>query len=260
MPANPALTNVLPNSTNSYVQMWNLTVQHEVGAGVAVQAGYVGNRGTHLERRYETNAALPPGPGAINARRRYPQFLGISLADSSSFASYHSLQVQAEKRLRAGLQFLTAYTWSKSLDDTSSFTGLGGQESFFPQTRAGYFSRRGVRASIFGSASLRHSCMKFPCASPRPRCNWRWEDGSFPEFSRCRRAFHSRPPSAAICQTRERERRAPISTAPATSTPASARLTAGLTPRHSPLRPPSTSAPPAAISWMDRERVCWTPR
>ena len=42
----------------------------------------------------------------------------------SRFASsiYHSMQWKAQKRMRYGLSFLTAFTWSKSIDNSSDFT------------------------------------------------------------------------------------------------------------------------------------------
>jgi hypothetical protein len=41
--------------------------------------------------------------------------------------------MSAERKLSKGLLFLAGYTWSKSLDDTSTWSGLGGQESQFAQ-------------------------------------------------------------------------------------------------------------------------------
>jgi hypothetical protein len=46
---------------------------------------------------------------------------------------YHALQIRAEKAYKNGLQFLVTYTWSKSIDDSSStddsVTWLGGFSS-----------------------------------------------------------------------------------------------------------------------------------
>jgi Carboxypeptidase regulatory-like domain len=118
---------------NGYVQQWNFGVERELFRDVGVKLSYVGNKGTHLERRYEGNPALPLAAGAINSRRLYPAFQGITFQNSQSYSSYHSLQVSAEKRFSRGLLFLAGYTWSKSLDDSSSWSGLGGQESQFAQ-------------------------------------------------------------------------------------------------------------------------------
>lgn len=128
---------------NGYVQQWNLGVERELVRDVALKLSYVGSKGTQLERRFEGNAALPPATGAINPRRRFPLFQSIIQQESGSFSSYHSLQVTGEKRFSKGLLFLVGYTWSKSLDDTSTWSGLGGQESPLPQDPQRIFLEKG---------------------------------------------------------------------------------------------------------------------
>ncbi len=44
-----------PNIKLPTVHMWNLTIQHELPAGVVVSAGYVGRRGTRLYRSWDVN-------------------------------------------------------------------------------------------------------------------------------------------------------------------------------------------------------------
>jgi hypothetical protein len=126
VPRNPTLFTMDPRGfTNAYIQQWNFGVHREVMPSLAAKLSYVGNKGTKLERRFEANSAAPPAPGAIAARRRYPEFQGITLQQSSSFATYHALQGQLEKQYRHGLSFMAGYTWSKSIDDTSSWSGIG---------------------------------------------------------------------------------------------------------------------------------------
>ncbi len=52
----------------------------------------------------------------------YPEFTGVT-TDVQPIANsiYHGLQVKAEKRYSNGLQFLVTYTWSKSIDDASTY-------------------------------------------------------------------------------------------------------------------------------------------
>lgn len=53
-----------------------------------------------------------------------PVFSNIFAEDTLANSAYNSLQLSAEKRFSHGLQFLAAYTWSKSIDDASSFENL----------------------------------------------------------------------------------------------------------------------------------------
>jgi hypothetical protein len=128
---------------NGYVQQWNVGVERQVMRDMAVRISYVGSKSTHLERRYEGNPALPPGPGSLDARRRYPIFRALTQQESSSYATYHGLQASAERRFSKGVMFLLSYTWSKSLDDTSTWTGLSGQESQFAQDPSRLFLEKG---------------------------------------------------------------------------------------------------------------------
>lgn len=52
----------------------------------------------------------------------YPEFTGVT-TDVQPIANsiYHGLQVKVEKRYSSGLQFLVTYTWSKSIDDASTY-------------------------------------------------------------------------------------------------------------------------------------------
>ncbi len=53
-----------------------------------------------------------------------PVFSSIFTENTVANSNYNSLQVSAEKRFSHGLQFQTAYTFSKSIDDASSFENM----------------------------------------------------------------------------------------------------------------------------------------
>jgi hypothetical protein len=53
-----------------------------------------------------------------------PVFTGIFAQDTIAGSSYNSLQASLEKRMGHGLQFTAAYTFSKSIDEASSFEGI----------------------------------------------------------------------------------------------------------------------------------------
>ena len=53
-----------------------------------------------------------------------PVFSSIFAQDTIANSNYNSLQASLEKRFSRGLQFEVAYTWSKSIDDASSFENI----------------------------------------------------------------------------------------------------------------------------------------
>jgi outer membrane receptor protein involved in Fe transport len=142
------LTNLTlsPNMTLPYTQDWHLNLQHSFGRDFLFEIGYVGTKGTHLPRFIEGNPAVfVPGyvngqpisnSGNANQRRLYS---GCTLADSPSScifssmgeiasianSSYNAMQVSLQKRFSHGVSFLASYTWSKDIDDASSFNMTG---------------------------------------------------------------------------------------------------------------------------------------
>lgn len=101
-----------------YAQQWNFSVQRELVSGLTMDVAYVANKGTRLEQTFRENYVLP-GPGSVQARRPFPMFGNGDRFSNAANSNYHSLQVKVEKRYSAGLSFLTAYTWSKLIDNTN---------------------------------------------------------------------------------------------------------------------------------------------
>jgi hypothetical protein len=114
-----------PNSRIPYTQEWNVAIQHQFGGNTSVEAAYVANKGTKLELRVPFNRPYNPGPGDIGARRPFPDLSEGYAQRNLGNSIYHSLQIKFERRFSAGLSFLMAYAWSKSIDDASSDFGGG---------------------------------------------------------------------------------------------------------------------------------------
>ena len=103
------------NNRISYTQQWNLHVQRQLTDSLMVELGYVGTKGDDMASFVNTNTA-PPGPGAVNPRRPYPQYGAISIMTNEATSNYHGLQVKAEKRFSEGLSFRANYAWGKTID------------------------------------------------------------------------------------------------------------------------------------------------
>lgn len=123
-----------------YAQDWDLNIQRSFGADLLLQVGYVGTKGTKLPRFIEGNPAIyMPGvstPDNADQRRLYS---GCTLADPPTAcklsstgliagianSSYNALEASLKKRFSHGLSFLASYTYSKAIDDASSFNMTG---------------------------------------------------------------------------------------------------------------------------------------
>lgn len=57
---------------------------------------------------------------AVDLELPFPQYTGMNFVEPPwSNSEYNGLEIRAEKRLSKGLEFVTSYVWSKSIDDSS---------------------------------------------------------------------------------------------------------------------------------------------
>jgi hypothetical protein len=89
---------------------------------MGLTVAYIGSKGTHLDRAYDYNEPAPTA-SFTQALRKYPEYSSISVRSPSASSDYDALQLSFEKRFSHGLSFLSAYTWSKSIDDSSLWNG-----------------------------------------------------------------------------------------------------------------------------------------
>ncbi|MFN7998516.1 MAG: TonB-dependent receptor [Bryobacteraceae bacterium] len=96
---------------------WNFNIQQQLPGNMLVEAAYVGSKGTHLQVLVDHNQDPTPGPGDVQSRRPYPEWGPFTSIENHGNSTFHSLQLKAEKRLSAGLMFLSAFTFSKAIND-----------------------------------------------------------------------------------------------------------------------------------------------
>jgi hypothetical protein len=124
-----------PDFKESTVQQYDFDLQYQHKSYV-VSVAYAGAKGTHLAVGRSNNQpalASPSNPvnglttnSVANAVERVP-FVGLTpffpRLESSGNSIYNSLQATLKKDLSHGLQFLAAYTFSKSIDDAGDSLG-----------------------------------------------------------------------------------------------------------------------------------------
>jgi hypothetical protein len=133
-----------------YTVSYNFTIQRELPWGIYTDVAYVGAKSTHLPANLENRNQVPVGylglgallnanissaaaiaagipspyPGfngsVAQALRPYPQYTAL-VPHSSPIgnSTYQSFQAKIQKRYSSGLSFLTSYTLSKTITDTS---------------------------------------------------------------------------------------------------------------------------------------------
>ncbi len=137
---------------SGYSQQWNLTLQKTFGASTSVEAAYVGSKNTHLGLPEANLNQLPasslalgatllekvpnpyfgqlPASSSLNTAtiakqqllRAYPRFTNVVLfRDNVADSGYESAQVRLERRMSKGLTATFAYTFSKLIDNASTY-------------------------------------------------------------------------------------------------------------------------------------------
>ena len=86
---------------------WNVAVEQSLGRSQSLSATYVAAIGRDLLRMTQL----------VNPN---PNFQFIALTDNSATSDYHALQLKFQRRLSHGLQALTSYTLSHSMDNAST--------------------------------------------------------------------------------------------------------------------------------------------
>jgi len=141
-PAAPSPNTLSPDLTTGYLQHWNLAVERQLSASSVLSVAYAGSKGTDLIRSRDLNQPAP-APGPVAARRPYPGFGGIFFTDSGGNSNFHALEVSLDRRLARHVSALLAYTFSKSIDDTSAFLGTKPDKNF-PQDSSNFHGERAL--------------------------------------------------------------------------------------------------------------------
>jgi hypothetical protein len=133
-------------------QQWNFTVQKTFGPDINFEAAYLGSKNTHLGLPEANLNQLPVADLALGSAlltkvpnpyygqiptssslgqptiayqqllRAYPRFTNVALfRDNVGDSSYNALALKLEKRFSHGLTVTMAYTWSKLIDDASTY-------------------------------------------------------------------------------------------------------------------------------------------
>ena len=106
-----------PHLRLPYTLEWNAALEQALGKQQTLSVSYIGAVGRRL---IQSAQVLSPNPNYLEA----------ALIANTASSDYNALQVQFQRRLSHGLQILSSYTWSHSIDDASagsfgSFSNLG---------------------------------------------------------------------------------------------------------------------------------------
>ena len=160
------------NQAPTYVQLWNFTLEKQLGPDTVAQVAYVGSRGVHLPVNYAYNicqqtpqSAAEFGYKAITSPYCPKAAAAVLAAGGSlydllitpgwwglSSSVYHSLQAKLDHRFSHGFSLLANFTWSKLIDDSSSDWGGFWSLDVLGQD---FYNRRSERSVSAGDVPVR---------------------------------------------------------------------------------------------------------
>jgi hypothetical protein len=133
------------------VNEWNFTIERQLGANMALRAGYTGSFGYHGLLSVDPNSipaqtcanaggciagGMSGSTGTVPQNTRYvpvmparpnPYLSAGFFWYTEGNSSYNALELEVIRRLSRGLQFRGNFTWSKNLDLNSGLTGAQAQ-------------------------------------------------------------------------------------------------------------------------------------
>jgi len=99
-----------PKNRNPYALHWTLDLQRQLTGSLALQTGYVGNKGLRIIMPVLNNF-----PDRVTGLRPFPEALEGSYNAAGDYSWYHAWQTSLRKRFAAGWQFNLNYTWGKAM-------------------------------------------------------------------------------------------------------------------------------------------------
>jgi hypothetical protein len=128
-----------------YSQLRSLHLSQQLSNHDAIEIGYAGNIALGGDRGVNANDA-PPGPGAIQPRRRWSQYGSVQKVLSDAKTFYNSGTLKYTRRFSAGLTVLSSYTLSRTLDQ--AFSSIAGNPTGGATSQTiDNLSQRGLSAS-----------------------------------------------------------------------------------------------------------------
>ncbi len=116
-----------PNFKLPYAQTWAFAIQEALPHGFLLEEEYIGTKGTDLGVVEQPNRPLP-GTSVLNTQEvlQIPDATSFNYETSQGNSTFNGGQIRFTRRFSTGVSGNILYTYSKSIDDASSFSGLGG--------------------------------------------------------------------------------------------------------------------------------------
>jgi outer membrane receptor protein involved in Fe transport len=115
------------NLRNAYTERWSFGFQRQLSNSLLIDGSYVGSESHKLLTWIEVNPVQPGGA------RLHPDFGSRQIRAGDGNSAYHAMQWRVDRRFARGFQVMAAYTWSRTIDNTSEGAGTVSSADQSPQ-------------------------------------------------------------------------------------------------------------------------------
>lgn len=118
----------LPAAVNPDLQMpysmnYSLTIEHSQW-DTGFRASYIGTNTRQGQYQYNYNAPVPDGELFVNKARPFMQYPNITYFTNGAGHQFHSLTLEAERRMARGLQIQSSWVWARDIGDLENGENL----------------------------------------------------------------------------------------------------------------------------------------
>lgn len=110
-----------PDAVNPISHQASLGLEFALGRDWALDLNYNFNHGVNLVRTRDINVR-EVAPGMFTLPGLDPRYIQIGMVETSGSSVFHGVTSQLRKRFSAGFSLNLAYSYGKSIDDTTDFT------------------------------------------------------------------------------------------------------------------------------------------
>lgn len=148
---------VAPDFETPEIQQWSVGIQREVFKNAVAEISYVGTKGDKLIRRRNLNFVTPAdtvrvGTNLVGSIFPYLGYSTIRYHETSAISRYHGMLSSFNYRLPKGFTITLAYTFSKTLTDSTNDRDAIDEPQNAYNLRAEYAEARTSRPHIFSAS------------------------------------------------------------------------------------------------------------
>jgi hypothetical protein len=120
-----------PNYKLGYAQTWSFAIQNTLPHAVVVELEYIGTKGTDLGVVEAPDESVDSSVATAQQNLTIKNATGFTYQTYGANSIFNAGQTRITRRFQRGMSATALYTYSKSIDDASSFTGTGGNVAQF---------------------------------------------------------------------------------------------------------------------------------